>query len=72
MSEPEAGVMHPVDKAFYDLTVKELHYERVVADRLRNELGELRAVMLRCADKLEEFGNDEPLEVAKHLRYHAK
>lgn len=35
---PEPGVMHPTDKAFYDLTVKERDYERMKVDRLEKEL----------------------------------
>jgi hypothetical protein len=37
MSGPEPGVLHPVDQAFYDLTVKERDYERIRSDRLEAE-----------------------------------
>ncbi len=32
------------------------------------EIARLRSTMLRCADKLETFGNEEPREVARMLR----
>jgi hypothetical protein len=35
--QPKAGVMHPVDQSFYDLTVKERDAERVRSDRLEEE-----------------------------------
>ncbi|HWT25462.1 MAG TPA: hypothetical protein VN213_18300 [Solirubrobacteraceae bacterium] len=40
---PAPGVMHPVDKAFYELEVKERNYERVRVDRLQRELAALSA-----------------------------
>ena len=36
--QPRPGQPHPVDKAFYDLTVKERDYERVKVDRLERQL----------------------------------
>jgi hypothetical protein len=33
--EPEPGVMHPIDQAFYDLAIKERDYERRRVDRLQ-------------------------------------
>lgn len=40
---PRAGQMHEVDKAFYDLTVKERDYERRRCDRLSEELDGIKA-----------------------------
>lgn len=36
--EPRPGEMHPVDQAFYDLTVKERDFERRKVDRLEAQL----------------------------------
>lgn len=36
------GVMHEVDRAFYDLVIKERDYERHRVERLERELAELR------------------------------
>lgn len=40
--EPRAGEMHPVDQAFYNLTVKERDFERVKNDRMYDEMCSLR------------------------------
>jgi len=40
--EGTPGVMHSVDKAFYDLVVKERNYERVRVERLTAEVEQLR------------------------------
>jgi hypothetical protein len=45
MSEPEPGVMHPVDEAFYKLAIKERDYERAKVDRLEAELFEARRML---------------------------
>jgi hypothetical protein len=37
------GVMHEVDRAFYELAIKERDYERVRADRLQRERDAARA-----------------------------
>jgi hypothetical protein len=39
---PQAGVLHPVDKAFYDLTVKERNKAWHDLDVLESQLRELR------------------------------
>jgi hypothetical protein len=44
--QPRVGEMHPVDQAFYDLTVMERNYERVKCDRLEAEIATLRAAVL--------------------------
>jgi hypothetical protein len=36
--EPQPGQMHPVDKAFYRLAIKERDYERARVDRLQSHL----------------------------------
>jgi hypothetical protein len=41
---------------------------RTTAEQVRY----LQRAMLRCADKLEEYGNDEPLAVAQYLRRAAR
>lgn len=46
MHEPQPGVMHPVDKAFYDLVVKERDYERVVVNRLEGDLNKIREAVI--------------------------
>jgi hypothetical protein len=43
MHEPQPGVMHPVDQAFYELVVKERDYERRLVERLKDELVQLRS-----------------------------
>jgi hypothetical protein len=53
--EPRAGEMHPVDKAFYDLTVKERNYERVKVERLEAEIAALRLAV-------REYLNGAPLD----------
>ena len=45
MSEPQPGVMHPVDQAFYDLAIKERDYERRRFDRVEAERDALRAAI---------------------------
>lgn len=49
--EPQAGVMHPVDKAFSDLAVKERDHERVRSDRLERERDAARAKCLTDSDR---------------------
>jgi hypothetical protein len=39
---PRPGEMHPIDKSFYELAVKERNYERVKVDRLETEVRALR------------------------------
>jgi hypothetical protein len=36
--QPRPGQPHPIDKAFYDLAIKERDYERVKVDRLERQL----------------------------------
>jgi hypothetical protein len=36
--QPRPGEMHPIDKAFHDLTLKERDYERMKVDRLREAI----------------------------------
>lgn len=50
---PEPGVMHPVDQAFYDLTVKERDHERVKVDRLEKELREAHETIQEMAEYAE-------------------
>lgn len=50
---PQPGVMHPVDRAFYDLTVKERDLARLRADRLAVENDALLAALARLREELE-------------------
>jgi hypothetical protein len=50
---PEAGVMHEIDRAFYDLTVRERDYERRKCDRLAAEVERLRAAASPTPEKIE-------------------
>jgi hypothetical protein len=45
MNEPTPGVMHPVDRAFYDLTVKQRNAAWREVERLRAENSTLRAAL---------------------------
>jgi hypothetical protein len=45
-----AGRMHPVDKAFYDLTVRERDFERVRGNRLTVERDQARAEVQRLRE----------------------
>lgn len=47
--EAEAGILHPVDQAFYDLAIKERDYERVKCDRLERERDEAQAALNKDA-----------------------
>lgn len=40
--QPRPGEMHEVDKAFYDLAIKERNFERTKVDRLEGEIARLR------------------------------
>lgn len=50
--KPRPGEMHPVDKAFYDLAIKERDYERVKSARLEAQLNDaLEALIQASSDK---------------------
>jgi len=42
VSEPQPGAMHPVDRAFYDLTVKQRNAAWEEVERLMEAVAELR------------------------------
>jgi chromosome segregation ATPase len=51
------GVMHAVDKAFYDLTVTERDYERQTVDALKQEIARLRDALAYLANPESWQGN---------------
>jgi hypothetical protein len=58
------GVMHEVDRAFYDLTVKERNLERARVDRLEAEVRALRSVV----DAVRQWGPHTPRRVTRALQ----
>lgn len=50
-AEPQAGVMHPIDEAFYDLAIKERNYYRQRADRLQRERDAALAAAVPAVDE---------------------
>lgn len=53
LHEPQPGVMHPVDEAFYSLVVKERDYERVRSDRIERERDAARAEVRHLRARLD-------------------
>jgi hypothetical protein len=64
--EPQAGVMHPVDQAFYDLVVKERDAERQRVDRLEAQRNQARQ------EVLEEVATEFEREAEKYARKRAE
>lgn len=48
-NEPQPGVMHPVDKAFYDLVIKERDYARLQVENRNRLIRELEAEVTRLS-----------------------
>jgi hypothetical protein len=66
----KAGEMHPVDKAFYDLTVKERNYERVRADRFERERDALHTQLIEARKHWEEqLLGDEAVRALARQRF---
>jgi hypothetical protein len=57
--EGTPGVMHEVDKAFYDLTVTERDHERQTVDALKQEIARLRDALAYLADPESWQGNPD-------------
>jgi hypothetical protein len=63
--QPRPGEPHPVDKAFYELAIKERDYERARVDRLERQLAgavsALRAIASpsgKTAEQAEQIARD--------------
>ena len=66
--EGSPGVLHEVDQAFYDLTVRERDHERQRVDRLAAEIEALRKALVYLADPESWSGN--PHDQAAMLHGH--
>lgn len=54
--EGTPGIMHEVDKSFYDLVIKERDYARTQVENRNREIGELRATVAQLRAELETAG----------------
>lgn len=51
--EPQPGVMHDVDRAFYELAVQERDYARLQVENRNHQIGELVAQVARLRAELD-------------------
>jgi hypothetical protein len=67
VSEPEAGVMHPVDRAFYDLTVQQRDAAWRTIEVLREKLDAVQEA-LPDPGQVPQWGKDDYREAVRRAR----